>query len=216
VAGLIILVGLFVGFVAAIPVGPVNVYVISQTLKRGFIHGFAGALTTAVLDASYCLIALVGLSRFTDPMMRYLIPMKILTTCVLVLLSVRLNRQAATFARPEAPGDLPPLTAKPILGVILLYISNPTIYIFWLGIAGMTTAHPWTGISNSGWRPVVFAVAVGLGAVIWYFLLLRFVAKHHLQFQPKTFKLILNGLALTLLGIAAYTVATIFIGAHSI
>jgi len=211
VAGLIILVGLVVGFVAAIPVGPVNVYIFSQTLKRGFSHGFAGALTTAVLDASYCLIALVGLSRFTDPMMRYLIPMKVLTACVLILLSVRLYRQAKTFARPATPEDLPPLSAKPILGVILLYISNPTIYIFWLGIAGMTTAHPWTHISNNGWRPVVFAVAVAMGASLWYFLLLRFIAKHHLKVQPMTFKWILCGLALILLGIAGYTVATIFI-----
>jgi len=210
VAGLIILVGLIVGFLAAIPLGPVNVYVISQTLKRGFVHGFAGAMTTSVLDAVYCLIALIGLSQITDPMMKYLIPMKVLASFVLILLSVRLYRQAKTFARPATPQELPPLSAKPILGVILLYISNPTIYIFWLGVASMTTAHPWTHMSNSGWRPVVFAVAAGLGSVLWYFLLIRFVAKHHLQFQPRTFKRIFFGLALMLFGFAIYTVTTIF------
>lgn len=209
-AGLIILVGLIVGFLAAIPLGPVNVYVISQTLKRGFVHGFAGAMTTSVLDAVYCLIALIGLSQITDPMMKYLIPMKVLASFVLILLSVRLYRQAKTFARPATPQELPPLSAKPILGVILLYISNPTIYIFWLGVASMTTAHPWTHMSNSGWRPVVFAVAAGLGSVLWYFLLIRFVAKHHLQFQPRTFKRIFFGLALMLFGFAIYTVTTIF------
>lgn len=210
-AGLIIGVGLAVGFLAAIPLGPVNVYVISQTLKRGFIHGFAGALTTSILDAAWCLIALIGLSQVTDPMMKYLIPMKALASFVLILLASRLCRQAKTFTRPATPQDLPPLSAKPILGVILLYISNPTIYIFWLGVAGLTTAHPWTHMSNSGWRPIVFALSAGLGSVIWYFLLIRFVAKHHLQFQPKTFKKIFFGLALMLLGFAIYTLVTIFI-----
>lgn len=86
-AGIIILVGLAVGFLAAIPLGPVNVYVISQTLKRGFLHGFAGGLTTSVLDGIYCLIALVGISQITDPMMKYLIPMKVLASLVLILRS---------------------------------------------------------------------------------------------------------------------------------
>lgn len=210
-AGIIIIVGLAVGFLAAIPLGPVNVYVISQTLKRGFIHGISGGLTTSVLDAAYCLIALIGISQITDPMMKYLIPMKVLASFVLIILSTRLYRQGKTFTRPVTPRDIPPLNAKPILGVILLYISNPTIYIFWLGVAGMTTAHPWTHMSNSGWRPVVFSVACGLGSLLWYFMLIRFVAKHHLQFQPKTFKRIFIGLALMLLGFAIYTLATIFV-----
>ena len=210
-AGIIILVGLAVGFLAAIPLGPVNVYVISQTLKRGFLHGFASGLTTSILDGVYCLIALVGISQITDPMMKYLIPMKVLASFVLILLSARLYCQGKTFTRPATPQDIPPLSAKPILGVILLYISNPTIYIFWLGVAGATTAHPWTHMSNSGWRPIVFSLACALGSVLWYFILIRFVSKHHLQFQPKTFKRIFIGLALMLLGFAIYTVITIFI-----
>ncbi|MBN2206804.1 MAG: LysE family transporter [Candidatus Aminicenantes bacterium] len=210
-AGIIIAVGLAVGFISAIPVGPVNIYILSQTLKRGFLHGFAGALTTAVLDFTWCLIALIGLSQITDPMMRYLIPMKALASFVLILLSVRLYLQAQTFTRPATAADLPPLSPKPILGVILLYISNPTIYIFWLGVAGMTMAHEWLHMTNNGWRPVVFSISVGLGAIVWYFSLLRFVAKHHLLFQPKTFRRIFLGLALMLSGFAAYTIATIFI-----
>lgn len=210
-AGLIIAVGLAVGFIAAVPVGPVNIYIISQTLKRGFLHGFAGALTTAVLDATWCLVALVGLSWITDPMMRYIVPMKLLASFVLLLLSVRLYRQAKTFSRPATPADLPPLTPKPILGVLLLYVSNPTIYIFWLGVAGLSTAHAWLRMSNNGWRPVVFAVSAGLGAIVWYFLLLRFVAKHHLQFRPETFRRIFFALGLMLAGFGIYTIVTIFI-----
>ena len=55
-----VLLGLIVGFFAAIPLGPVNIFVISQTIKRDFLHGFLAGLTTAILDFIYCLIALVG------------------------------------------------------------------------------------------------------------------------------------------------------------
>lgn len=55
-----VLLGLMVGFLAAIPLGPVNIFVISQTIKHDFLHGFLAGLATALMDFVYCLIALGG------------------------------------------------------------------------------------------------------------------------------------------------------------
>jgi hypothetical protein len=55
--------GLLIGFIAAIPLGPINVFVISQTMKRDFFHGFIGGITACVLDAAYCLMAILGMSQ---------------------------------------------------------------------------------------------------------------------------------------------------------
>jgi len=60
-----VLIGILIGFVAAIPLGPVNVYVISQAIKRDFLHGFMAGLTSAVLDFVYCLVAILGLTQVT-------------------------------------------------------------------------------------------------------------------------------------------------------
>ena len=66
-----IIIGLMFGFIAAIPLGPVNVFVISQTIKRDFFHGFMAGLTAAVLDTIYCLIAVLGISQMTFNLDKY-------------------------------------------------------------------------------------------------------------------------------------------------
>ena len=55
-----ILLGIFVGLLATVPLGPVNVFVVSQALKRDFFHGLLAALTAAALDTVFCFVALAG------------------------------------------------------------------------------------------------------------------------------------------------------------
>src|SRR4030043_124512 len=54
------LLGIVAGLVAAVPVGPVNIFVISQTLKRDFLHGLMAGLTAVTLDVAFSFIALAG------------------------------------------------------------------------------------------------------------------------------------------------------------
>ncbi len=66
-----IVLGLIIGFLAAVPLGPINVYVVSQTLKRDFFHGMMGGLTASLLDALYCFLALVGISSITTALVKF-------------------------------------------------------------------------------------------------------------------------------------------------
>jgi hypothetical protein len=50
--------------------GSVNVFVISQALKRDFSHGFLAGMTTAFLDAVFCFVALAGILHFDIPRIR--------------------------------------------------------------------------------------------------------------------------------------------------
>jgi len=204
-----ILLGLFIGFVAAIPLGPVNVFVVSQTLKHDFFHGFLAGLTTAVMDTIYCLVAIVGLFHIKLSLTPYLGWMKGGATILLLGLGLRLIKQAR---KPDSPAqDQKPLikSSRPIIGVILLYISNPTLYAFWIAAAGTATAHH--VVTNRGWIPIVFSMACGLGSMIWYLLLVRYVAKHQHKIRPAAFKKMLTFMGIALIGFAAYTFGTIFI-----
>ena len=204
-----VLLGLLVGFFAAIPLGPVNIFVISQTIKRDFLHGFLAGLATAILDFIYCLIALVGFFHFSFSLnVTKAIPfLKIVAGLILVAIAVRLVKQAH---EPPVDRSLPkaPRSARPIFGVILLYVSNPSLYFFWLAIAGAVTAHHLVG--NTGWRPILFALSCGLGGLSWYFVLVRYVSVHHHQLDPRIIKRILLGLAVVLFGFAAYTILSAF------
>ena len=204
-----ILLGLFIGFVAAIPLGPVNVFVVSQTLKHDFFHGFLAGLTTSIMDTVYCLVALVGLSRFTFNPTPYIGWMKGGATILLIGLGWRLIRQARKAESPALEENPLIKSSRPIIGVVLLYISNPTLYAFWIAAAGTATAHH--VVSNRGWIPVLFALACGLGSMIWYLLLVRYVAKHQDKIRPATFKKILIIMGIVLIGFGIYTFGTIFI-----
>jgi len=206
-----ILIGLLFGFIAAIPLGPVNVFVISQTIKRDFFHGFMGGLTAAILDTTYCLVALLGISQVTFNLDHYLgLPiMKFIAAAVLVILGIRMIQQSKTYK--EAMLDKKPTTFSPhaILGVVLLYISNPALYAFWIIVAGTVTSHYW--VSDSGMSPFFFALAVGLGGLAWYFILTYYVAKYHHQFKAKTFRVIFLFLGCFLFGLAAYTLLSLVV-----
>lgn len=206
-----ILIGLIFGFVAAIPLGPVNVFVISQTVKRDFFHGFMGGLTAAVLDTIYCLIALLGISQVTFNLNRYLgLPiMKVVAALVLIVLGFHLVQQSKTYKEATPDKKSNSFSPHAILGVVLLYVSNPALYAFWIVVAGTVTSHYW--VSETAMSSVLFALSVGIGGLAWYFILTYYVAKYHHQFKPKTFRVIFLILAFVLFAIAAYTLITLFI-----
>ena len=204
-----ILFGLLIGFAAAVPLGPVNFYVVSQTFKHDFIHGLMAGLTTAIMDTLYCLIALVGFFHFKFNLAPYLGWMKGAATLLLVVLGVRLIRQAAKADIPAVPEKKVITPSRPVFGVILLYISNPTLYAFWIAVAGTATAHHL--VTNTGWTPVVFAIACGLGSMIWYILLVSYVAKRQQKIKPSTMRRLLLYMGIALIGFGLYTFARIFI-----
>ena len=202
-----VLFGLFCGFVAAIPLGPVNVFVISQTLKRDFFHGFMAGLTAALLDTLYCFAALVGITQVTinlDKVFKFPI-MKVIAAAVLIALGVRLYLQSRTYKDALPDKKTGSFSARAILGVVLLYVTNPTIYAFWIFLAGVVASH------FAGASPLFFAMSVGIGGLTWYFILTYYVAKYHHQFTARTFRIIFLVLAIMLFGLAAYTLLSIFV-----
>lgn len=207
---MVILLGLFVGLLAAVPVGPVNVFVISQALKRDFFHGFLAGATAAFLDVSFCFVALAGFFRIKISLPPYAgSVLKTVAAVIILLLSSKLIRDSRAFELPRNGERLPSAAPKPILGVLLLYLSNPTLYMFWLAVAGTVTGHRLVRFGT--WTAVAFALAVGAGSIGWYVSLVRFVSRRQTRIRERTLRQILFYLGLALIGFAIYTLGTVFI-----
>jgi len=204
-----VLIGILIGFVAAIPLGPVNVYVISQAIKRDFLHGFMAGLTSAVLDFVYCLVAILGLTQVTALMNRWLVVLKVVAALFLLIIAVRLFQQSKNKKENLPSKEAASFSARPMLAVLALYVSNPSLYFFWIGQAAWVTSHGWVG--NSTLTDVVFALACGTGGALWYLILTSYVSKYHHQFSAKTFRTIFLILAILLFASALYTFLSIFI-----
>jgi len=198
----------FIGFIAAIPLGPVNIFIISQTMKRDFFHGFVGGLTAALLDTIYCLLAILGISRIAAEIDRYSLYLKLVASSFLVLLAWRLIRHSRQEAERKPDPGTGKFSPRTLIGVVVMYVTNPSLYAFWIAVAGMATSHRW--VERLGTTPFIFAAAVGLGGTAWYFVLTSYVSKHHHQFSPRTFRIVLVVLAVVLFVFAGYTFASIF------
>jgi len=199
--------GLLIGFFAAVPLGPINVYIVSQTLKRDFFHGMMGGLTASLLDAFYCLVSLVGIASITSALYKYSVVLKIGAAVLLTWIGFRLLVHAKEDEELQEGPKVVPKSPRPVITVVLLYVSNPTLYIFWLGVAGMVSAHGWLAQSRS--REIIFSVVCGLGSMLWYFLLVRYVHKYHHLLKPRTFRKIFIALAVFLFILAAYSLTAL-------
>lgn len=204
-----LLVGVLLGFAAAIPLGPVNAVVISQSMKRDFIHGFVAGIAAAVLDFLFCLVGLLGIALITVNIARYETPLKIIAGLIMLLIGWRLFLTSKKPVVPKAEKLPTSFTPKPIFQVVLLYVSNPSLYFWWIWAAGWASSHGW--ILNYSLAPYLFALSCGLGGFIWYTVLSYYVARYHHLYKPRTFQRIFQGLAVILTGFAVYTFISIFI-----
>lgn len=210
-----VLLGIFFGLLASVPLGPVNFFVAAQALKRDFFHGFLAGLTAATLDASFCFVALAGFFKIKLNLPPYsMIVLKLVAAVIILLLARKLVRDSKKFEIPEDRDRVPSASPKPIIGVFLLYVTNPILYMFWIFVAGTVTGHNLLGqnlVRYGTWTAVGFAVVVGLSSFGWYIGLVRFVCSHHHRIKQETFRKILFYLGLALAGFAVYTLASVFI-----
>ena len=209
------LLGIFFGLLASVPLGPVNFFVAAQALKRDRLHGLLAGLTAAFLDASFCFIALAGFFKIKIHLPPYSMSvLKAVAAVILLLLARKLIQDSRTFEIPEDGERVPSASPKPILGVFLLYVTNPTLYMYWIFVAGVVTGHNLLGqslVRYGTWTAVVFALVVGMSSFTWYLGLVRFVCHHQHRIKQQTFRRILYYLGLALVGFAIYTLGTIFI-----
>jgi L-lysine exporter family protein LysE/ArgO len=210
-----VILGVFFGLLAAVPLGPVNFFVVSQALKRDFFHGFLAGMTAAFLDTAFCFVALAGFFRIKLNLPPYAMSvLKIVAAFIVLLLARKLIKDAKTFEIPEDRDRVPSAAPKPILGVILLYVTNPTLYMFWIFVAGTVTGHNLLGqnlVRYGTWTAVGFALVVGMTSIGWYAGLVRFVSHHQKRIRQETFRKILHYLGLALVGFAIYALASVFI-----
>ena len=157
-----ILLGVFFGLLAAVPLGPVNFFVVSQALKRDFLHGLMAGLTAAFLDVTFCFVAMAGFFKIKLNLPPYSMSvLKAVAAVILLLLARKLIRDSRTYEIPQDNDRIPSASPKPILGVILLYVTNPTLYMYWIFVAGAVTGHNLLGqnlVRYGTWTAVGFAV----------------------------------------------------------
>jgi putative LysE/RhtB family amino acid efflux pump len=149
--------GFGLGFVVAIQIGPMSLWLIRSTLSHGIAVGLAIGAGIAIVDASYAAAGAAGAAPLLTigPLETVL---GLTGAAVMVYLGVRTLRAAFTAhdaRRHEARG-----AKRAFLTSLAATASNPLTIASWAAVFAAAGA-------VGGHSPVILVAGVGLGSLAW-------------------------------------------------
>jgi threonine/homoserine/homoserine lactone efflux protein len=156
--------GIAIGFIMAIPIGPIGIMCIRKTLTEGRLSGLIIGLGAATADLFYGCVAVFGLTVISDTLNNQRFWIRIIGGALLFFLGIK------TFlAQPKDPklkisgsGRL-----RSYFTVVILTLTNPlTIFAFIAVFAAFGL-----GDGLSFFSAVVLVAGVFIGSCLWFFFL---------------------------------------------
>jgi threonine/homoserine/homoserine lactone efflux protein len=180
-----LMIGLIIGFLMCIPVGPINVWVVNTLIKHNFRSAFSIALGGSTMDFIYFMVILSGLSLF------HFSPTTILTLKVVGVLflfafgmkELLVKKQNFMLSEDEEKKS-PKATGFFFLGV-LIYSSNPTLIATMSGLAAVIKS--WKLFSYTFFNYFSLSLGLALGSASWFYLLLKIVNKYQNKIPERFF-----------------------------
>lgn len=170
-------IGIIVGFLICIPVGPINVLVVNTLIKRDFNSAFSIALGGSVMDFVYFIVILSGLSSLTfSP--QTIVTLKVLGVVFLMgfgLKEILFVKKQTYYSSGSVEKSKSTIAGFFLLGVAI-YASNPTLAVTMSGVA--TIIKSWNLFPNDLKNYFALSSGIALGTASWFYLLLKIISKH--------------------------------------
>jgi threonine/homoserine/homoserine lactone efflux protein len=181
--------GIAIGLSVTAPLGPVNVIVIRNAIRRGFTVAFLAGLGAVVADAAYATVAAFGIGTIEQFIVSYSKPLMILGGLLLVGMGIRLAR---THIRLDDLGLQNPQRKRDVAGKMLmtftLTLTNPGVFFGFLAIFATMTAVLRLGDSID--RPITVVTGVAIGGTLWWLFLAFIVDRFKARISERIFDLI--------------------------
>jgi putative LysE/RhtB family amino acid efflux pump len=149
--------GFGLGFVVAVQIGPMSLWLVRSTLSHGLAVGLAIGAGIAVVDAGYAAAGAAGAAPLLTigPLETVL---GLAGAAVMAYLGVRVLR--AAFAAHEAKRHEARDPKRAFLTSLAATASNPLTIASWAAVFAAAGA-------AGGHSPVILVVGVGLGSLAW-------------------------------------------------
>jgi threonine/homoserine/homoserine lactone efflux protein len=189
--------GLVVGFLIAMPVGPVALVCIERSLNRGRLHGIISGLGAAMADALYGFVATFGLtfiSSFLIKEQKWLDLIGGIFICFIglkIFLSKYANRANVVHNANYV---------RDFLSVFLLTVANPLTFL------ALTAAFAGLGFVRVGSHyPTVILLVTGvfIGSGVWWLMLSSIISTflRRIGYGKLVWLSRISGLAITVFGL---------------
>ena len=185
--------GIIVGLMIAMPVGPVNILCIHRTLEGGWKSGVISGLGAAAADMLYGGVAGFSITLVVQFLVREQFWIRFFGGILLVIIGISyffkrpVPLNAQTQDRANAYSDL--------RSTFLLTLTNPTTVLSFLAILaalGMGDQRQW-------WLTVFLVGGIFCGSMVWWIVLGSFVNLFRSRFNDRIL-LLMNRLAGLLIG----------------
>lgn len=196
----LLMLGVLLGFVLALPPGPVAVTVIASALRGGVRHGLwaaagasvaDGVIALGVLFASSALVVLVRSTLDHHPLIALV--GEIVVVAMLVTYAIRLARSSVYQRSSELREEMGRSIPKTIASAVATAIANLVNPTFLPSLAASLTA-VLSAVSPEGNISVLGkgAIAAGfsLGTFAWLGVVVAFIVRHREQFSLRQLVLV--------------------------
>jgi len=156
--------GIAIGFIMAIPIGPIGIMCIRKTLTEGRLSGLIIGLGAATADLFYGCVAVFGLTVISDTLSDQRIWIRIVGGALLFFLGIKTFRAQPKDPKLKISGSG---RLRSYFTVVVLTLTNPlTIFAFIAVFAAFGL-----GDGLSFFSAVVLVAGVFIGSCLWFFLL---------------------------------------------
>ena len=161
----IVLKGVIVGLILAVPVGPLSLMCIRRSLAEGKFHGIVSGFGVAAADSFYAAVAFLGVTAISGLILSFQGAFQFFTALVLIIVAIKIF---FTAPGPDSGKSLHGTYTKDFLSMAAIAIVNPMTIIF------LVATLPGFGIVYSGNSLASAAEFVGgffLGSAAWWIFL---------------------------------------------
>jgi threonine/homoserine/homoserine lactone efflux protein len=179
------LVGLVSGFLVSIPVGPINVTIINDGSRKGFLWAILIGFGAVVMEAIYCTIGFAGFTTFFDTK-AVKASMQLISFLLMLFLGLKYlvipTVPATSKSIEKVEEKFHPHSAF-MIGFVRV-LGNPSVLLFWVALAATFMSHEW--VEDHWVTKGACVVGVTLGAALWFALLSYLVSRSHWKFSTRT------------------------------
>ena len=175
-------IGLVIGFLMCIPIGPINIWVINTFIRRGASQALSIALGGSIMDFIYFYVILSGISLFTISDNAIFLFKSAGIALIFILGVKELVSKAKEIEVKQSSQSPVRLASGFILGVII-YTSNPTLIITMTGLGAFVKSLQLFELSQLN----IFLASIGLaiGSYVWFVLLVFVTAKYEFKIRDR-------------------------------
>lgn len=195
------LTGFISGFLLSVPVGPINLTIMNEGARRGFVWAGLIGLGAVLMEVIYCAIAFTGFASFFGN--RYVnAGMQLFSFVFMLYLGVKflMAKQIPAHGRIEERLEQRLHPHSAFMTGFVRTMGNPGVLVFWIILAANFISREWVTPDARGKGVCIAGVAAGTG--VWFLGLSWAVSLGHRKWSEKTLLKMEHFSGICLLGLA--------------